>query len=112
MNRLILAAPPCLLLALCHGARAQSGGIYDLSWNTCDGGGGASSGGIYILSGTIGQPDAGPAQAGGIYNCSGGFWPGSGAPVCYSNCDGSTSPPVLNVNDFICFLNRFAAGCA
>ncbi len=29
----------------------------------------------------------------------------------YANCDGSTSAPVLNVNDFICFNNRFAAGC-
>ena len=31
-------------------------------------------------------------------------------PVCYANCDGSTSAPVLNVNDFTCFLNRFAGG--
>jgi lysophospholipase L1-like esterase len=30
--------------------------------------------------------------------------------VCYANCDASTSPPILNVNDFACFLNRFAAG--
>jgi hypothetical protein len=30
----------------------------------------------------------------------------------YANCDGSTAPPVLNVNDFNCFLNRFAAGCS
>ncbi len=29
---------------------------------------------------------------------------------CYPNCDGSTSTPVLNVNDFQCFLNAFAAG--
>ncbi|MBL9030488.1 MAG: hypothetical protein JNM80_02100 [Phycisphaerae bacterium] len=28
-----------------------------------------------------------------------------------ANCDNSTTPPVLNVNDFTCFLNRFAAGC-
>jgi hypothetical protein len=28
-----------------------------------------------------------------------------------ANCDGSTTPPVLNVLDFTCFLNRFAAGC-
>ncbi|MFN0132295.1 MAG: GC-type dockerin domain-anchored protein [Phycisphaerales bacterium] len=28
-----------------------------------------------------------------------------------ANCDGTTVPPVLNVNDFACFLNRFAAGC-
>jgi uncharacterized membrane protein len=29
----------------------------------------------------------------------------------YANCDGSTTPPVLNVNDFICFQTKFAAGC-
>jgi hypothetical protein len=33
------------------------------------------------------------------------------ASDAYANCDGSTMPPVLNVNDFICFLTRFAAGC-
>jgi probable HAF family extracellular repeat protein len=31
-------------------------------------------------------------------------------PRCYPNCDDSTAPPVLNVTDFTCFLNRFAAG--
>ena len=30
----------------------------------------------------------------------------------YANCDGSTTPPVLNVLDFTCFLNKFAAGCS
>jgi hypothetical protein len=29
----------------------------------------------------------------------------------YANCDGSTTVPVLNVQDFACFLNAFAAGC-
>jgi hypothetical protein len=29
---------------------------------------------------------------------------------CYANCDDSTATPMLNVNDFVCFLNRFAAG--
>jgi hypothetical protein len=28
--------------------------------------------------------------------------------TCYANCDGSTAAPILNVNDFSCFLNRFA----
>jgi len=28
-----------------------------------------------------------------------------------ANCDGSTSPAVINVLDFSCFLNKFAAGC-
>ncbi len=29
----------------------------------------------------------------------------------YANCDGSTTPPALNILDFVCFINRFAAGC-
>jgi hypothetical protein len=28
-----------------------------------------------------------------------------------ANCDGSTVAPVLNVNDFVCFSNKFASGC-
>jgi probable HAF family extracellular repeat protein len=33
-----------------------------------------------------------------------------GQAPCYANCDGSTAAPVLNVADFTCFLQRFAAG--
>jgi hypothetical protein len=29
---------------------------------------------------------------------------------CYANCDGSTATPALNVADFTCFLQRYAAG--
>jgi probable HAF family extracellular repeat protein len=29
---------------------------------------------------------------------------------CYANCDHSTTPPILNVGDFVCFQQRFAAG--
>jgi hypothetical protein len=32
-----------------------------------------------------------------------------GGPLCYANCDRSSTPPALNVGDFSCFLNRFAA---
>jgi hypothetical protein len=32
-----------------------------------------------------------------------------GGPACYANCDGSTTPPILNVADFTCFLTKFAA---
>ena len=35
-----------------------------------------------------------------------------GAATCYANCDNSTSAPCLNVNDFVCFNNAFAAGAA
>ncbi len=30
--------------------------------------------------------------------------------ICYANCDGSTTPPMINVLDFSCFLNKFASG--
>jgi hypothetical protein len=29
--------------------------------------------------------------------------------TCYANCDGSTAQPILNVDDFTCFINSFAA---
>src|SRR5262249_13525390 len=31
-----------------------------------------------------------------------------GSKPCYANCDGSSVPPILNANDFQCFLNAFA----
>jgi hypothetical protein len=46
---------------------------YSIDWSTIDGGGGTSTGGVYTVSGTIGQPDAG-AMSGGTYTLSGGFW--------------------------------------
>jgi hypothetical protein len=33
-----------------------------------------------------------------------------GGGGCYANCDASTNPPCLNVNDFVCFNNLYAAG--
>jgi hypothetical protein len=50
-------------------------GQYSIDWFTIDGGGGTSSGGVFTVSGTIGQPDAG-ALSGGAFTLSGGFWPG------------------------------------
>src|SRR5690242_15049994 len=47
---------------------------YSIDWFTIDGGGGTSTGGVYQVSGTIGQPDAGPTMSGGNYSIDGGFW--------------------------------------
>ena len=44
-----------------------------IDWWTVDGGGGTSTGGVYTLSGTIGQPDAGQTS-GGTFTLVGGFW--------------------------------------
>lgn len=62
-------------------AVAQSGGSYDLRWNTQDGGGGRMSGAGYEMNGTIGQPEASPQGAmsgGGGLTVYGGFWIGPG----------------------------------
>ena len=53
-------------------ARAQTN--YTIDWFTIDGGGGTSTGGVYAVSGTIGQPDASGAMSGGNYSLTGGFW--------------------------------------
>ena len=47
---------------------------YSLDWSKVSGGGGTSTGGVYSVSGTIGQPDAGPAMTNGLYAVTGGFW--------------------------------------
>lgn len=47
---------------------------YSMDWFKVAGGGGTSTGGVYSVSGTIGQPDAGGALAGGNYSVTGGFW--------------------------------------
>ena len=60
-------------------ADAQSGGPYDLTWNTIDGGGGRSTGGNLAVRGTIGQPDAG-ILTGGAIQLAGGFWKGGWSP--------------------------------
>jgi hypothetical protein len=56
------------------GTFAQNGGGYDVNWFTISGGGGTSTGGVYAVSATIGQPDAGQAMSGGNYSLTGGFW--------------------------------------
>jgi len=59
------------LLALASVGYPQN---YSIDWHKIAGGGGTSAGGAYILSGAIGQPDAGSALTGGNYSVTGGFW--------------------------------------
>jgi hypothetical protein len=65
-----LALAFCLLTSA-FGLRAW--GQYSLDWASIDGGGGTSTGGVYSVTGTIGQPDAG-TMSGGNYTLAGGFW--------------------------------------
>jgi len=60
---------------------------YSIDWFSIDSGSGTSTGGPFSMSGTIGQPDAGPTMTSGNYSLTGGFWalcvlPGRGiAPI-------------------------------
>jgi hypothetical protein len=47
---------------------------YTIDWYKVSGGGGTSTGGVYAVSGTIGQPDASTPMTGGNYSLTGGFW--------------------------------------
>jgi hypothetical protein len=68
-----------LMISACLLAAAASAQFYSIDWHTTDGGGGTSTGGVYSVSGTIGQHDAG-AMSGGIFSLTGGFW-GALVPV-------------------------------
>jgi hypothetical protein len=77
---LTVLAAATLLAAATH---AQSGGGYDLSWWTIDGGGITfATGGTFDLGGTVGQPDASNALTGGAFSLTGGFW---FAPACIAH---------------------------
>ena len=60
-----------LLFAFCLRASAQS---YSIDWHKIAGGGGTSTGGVYQITGTIGQHEAGGPLTGGNYSLTGGFW--------------------------------------
>ena len=67
MKNLFFMLPMLVALELC----AQP---YSMDWYKVAGGGGTSTGGVYSVSGTIGQPDASGAMSGGNYSVTGGFW--------------------------------------
>jgi glucose/arabinose dehydrogenase len=52
---------------------------------------------IYVMAGSVGGPAGSSGQVLQIV-------------ACYANCDGSTAAPMLNVADFHCFYQHFAAG--
>ena len=59
--------------AVLMGANVTCAQTYSIDWFTIDGGGGTSTGGVYSVSGTVGQPDAGK-MSGGAFTLEGGFW--------------------------------------
>jgi hypothetical protein len=64
----------CLLMILAAGFCGAVPPTYSINWYKVAGGGGASTGATYQVSGTIGQQDAGGPMTGGNYSLTGGFW--------------------------------------
>jgi hypothetical protein len=70
MNRKSANGIVLVLAMMALAVRAQT---YSVDWSTIAGGGGTSTGGLYSVSGTIGQSDVGHLS-GGNYSVDGGFW--------------------------------------
>ncbi len=83
-----------LVLAVVPHALSQTGGVYNLSWNTTDGGGITfATGGAYQLGGTIGQHDAG-ASSGGVNSLTSGYWAVTNViPSATATATPTTTPP-------------------
>jgi hypothetical protein len=76
LGAMLLGAGP---IALVHSRQENTQNDYSLNWWTVDGGGAASTGGIFTLAGTAGQHDAG-AMSGETHSLTGGFWVGGVLP--------------------------------
>ena len=83
---------------------------FDLPWYTVDAGGAINtSGGVFELSGTIGQSDASSFNqplAGGIFELVGGFWPVAAGCTCPGDLNGDC---VVDISDLTALLAAF--GC-
>jgi uncharacterized repeat protein (TIGR01451 family) len=108
----VRAALTAGLALLGRPAAAQT---YDLSWWTVDGGGTVgAAGGTFTLSGTAGQPDAGPAQTGGAFALAGGFWalptPAGGPTADLSIVKSDMPDPVVGLQPLTYLLAVSNAG--
>ena len=96
-------------------SRGQSGGGFDLTWSTIDGGGATSTGGGFDLAGTIGQPDAQtlPVMTGGTFALTGGFWPVANVCYCLADMNGDGRKDGRDVQQFVgCVLAGGNCSCA
>lgn len=75
--RVALQTAAAALFVAGAGSAALQAQSLNAAWHTFDAGGGVSAAGIYVVSGTIGQPDAGAPLLAGTYRLDGGFWPGA-----------------------------------
>lgn len=98
-------------------ATVVRGQAYDLFLHTFDGGGGASVGGEFTLTGTIGQPDAGPnavPMTGSVFELTGGFWQAPSVTcLCLGDMNADGFRNGRDVHQFVqCIIAGGACACA
>jgi hypothetical protein len=100
-------------LAVLGGIAPAAFAQFGIPWHTIDGGGGTSSGGTFVIRGTIGQHDAGKS-AGGNFVISGGFWSQGLGAACAADLDngsGTGTPDnAVTIDDLLYFLVAFEDG--
>ena len=79
MKRRMITMLVVLVLALFVTGLALAAAEYNLITWTAEGGGGRTQASSYVLTGSIGQPDAGKLT-GGVYSLTGGIL-GTGDPI-------------------------------
>lgn len=90
---------------------------FEVPWYTLDSGGEMlATGGDFALSGTIGQPDAGPpgmAMVGGDFELVGGFWTASLGCTCPGDLNADGQKDGSDIQDFVsCLIAAGSCSCA
>jgi hypothetical protein len=113
-----VATGACCTNSVCAAGVTQAactggGGTYLGDGSTCAAGCGGGATGACCTGGACaaGVTQAACVGGGGTYlgdgsTCAAGC---GGGGSCYANCDNSTAVPFLNVQDFSCFLTKFAS---
>ena len=91
-----------VLVILALACPVTSGGTPALVKHTIDGGGATSAAGGFVLTGTIGQPDAGPASKTAGFTLAGGFHAGGAADPCPWDCGEANG--IVGIQDFLAML--------
>lgn len=115
---IVMTSSACLIVLGAGMALAQTGGGYDLTWSTVDGGGQMfSTGGGYEMGATIGQADANSFAAplaGSGYELTGGFWPAAAvACACPGDMNADTKKNAKDIQLFVtCYVWGGGCSCA
>ena len=114
MNRMTFTIVRVALVSCAACTLAYAGGELTIDWYTIDGGGATqSTGGDFVLSGTIGQAGASATLTGGDLRLTGDFW-AVAVPTCgcLSDLDNDGQRTGTDIQGFVACLTAFGSNCA